>query len=168
MGGPKSDCRCSKAAVAAATAGACVNMGRLLSLWCRLLNVHWGGSSVNGTGGSLWMAGSRAPLPASPPSAQTHTSLIPLMTVLNTEVRHATKMWQQHNVSWQHNKWESSHSVDHTGYVAKHKLHMLTNKVHLHSYHGNLDSAGKQSVSEVHPVHVHLMIYPVSEAPTIS
>lgn len=75
VGSPQRHCRCSKTTVAAAAARACINLGALLSLWCRLLNVYRGSSSVKGTGGSLWMAGSRAPLPASTPSAQVNISL---------------------------------------------------------------------------------------------
>ena len=70
MGASKGSCRriASKDPMAAATAGACVVLSSLLAVDCRLLNVYWNSSSVKATTGSLWMAGSRPPLPApSPP-----------------------------------------------------------------------------------------------------
>lgn len=74
VGGPKGNWRpIAKIGMAATTAGACIMLGALLTLDCRLLNVYWGSSSVKGTSGSLWVAGSRAPLPSpSPPAHKEH------------------------------------------------------------------------------------------------
>ena len=73
MGAPEGSCRqiASKNPMTAATAGACVALKSLLAVDCRLLNVYWGSGSVKGTGGSLWMAGSRPPLPSPSPPAIT-------------------------------------------------------------------------------------------------
>lgn len=72
VGAPEGNSRgiASNTPMAAATAGPSIVVGSLLTLDCRLLNVYWGSSSVSGTSGSLWMAGSRPPLP--PPSPPAH------------------------------------------------------------------------------------------------
>ena len=73
VGAAQGSCRqiASKPPMAAATAGACIVLGGLLAVDCRLLNVYWGSSSFKGTGGSLWMAGSRPPLPSPSPTTLT-------------------------------------------------------------------------------------------------